>query len=210
MVHAPLPGYAITVLDGLVEGPSRCWDVAGFREELESIRDRPAEVTRLRRFVHLAFSLVLLNLPLWAPIMLVAAPFVQLWETYQAPERVDVVESLWIGAFIAACWAVWILWAFAFRGGIAYWRGGIALRRADGRKASRVQCAFRAFLVWTPIACLQALALTAAWWLPSLPALYFGIWAVGALLLPLYIILAILKPQRLLHDRVAGTYPVPN
>lgn len=210
-IHAPLPGYAMHVLDGLFEGRSRCWDVEGFRQELESVRDQPAEVTRLRRFVHLAVTLVLLNLPLWAPCMLVGVPFAILWETAQAPERArDVGEFVGVGIFVGACWAVWIVWAFAFRGGIAYWRGGITLRRADGRKASRLQCAFRAFLVWTPIVCLQALALTAAWLLPSLPELYFGIWGLGAVLLPLYVVLALLKPQRLLHDRIAGTYPVPS
>jgi hypothetical protein len=210
-VRAPLPGYAMHVLDGLFEGRSRCWDVNGFRQELESVRDRPAEVTRLRRFVHLAVTLVLLNLPFWAPCMLVGVPFAVLWQTAQAPDRaVDVGEFAGVGVFAGACWAVWIVWAFAFRGGIAYWRGGITLRRADGRKASRLQCAFRAFLVWTPIVFLQALALIAAWWLPPLPELYFGIWGLGAVLLPLYVVLALLKPQRLLHDRIAGTYPVPS
>ena len=82
--------------------------------------------------------------------------------------------------------------------------------RYMGRKASRWQCGWRAFLVWAPVAALFSLALTAAFFLPGAPVLYFGLWALGFLLLPLWCVLAILYPARSLHDRLAGTCLVPD
>jgi hypothetical protein len=84
------------------------------------------------------------------------------------------------------------------------------LRRADGRKAARWQCGWRAFLVWAPIAIIIGLALTASHYLPDVPLLYFGLSGLGIILLLLWCVLALLNPSRSLHDRLAGTYLVPD
>jgi hypothetical protein len=96
---------------------------------------------------------------------------------------------------------------------------GLALARCDGRPALRVQCAWRALLVWAPII---GLALAAVWldvwywtagqgdsangWLVVASA---ATWWAGLALLPLYVVLALWCPARSMHDRLARTYVVP-
>jgi hypothetical protein len=115
--------------------------------------------------------------------------------------------------------ALWVGWAFLTRGGLSYWLLGIAPVRRDGRLAGRFQCAWRALLVWVPVAGLLLLS----YWLE---AWYWSLWGTAAapvwalwlstviwwatwLLLGAYIILALRYPTRSLHDRLAGTYLVP-
>ena len=45
---------------------------------------------------------------------------------------------------------------------------------------------------------------------PGWPVLYFAVWGVGVLLLALWAVLALLDPARGPHDRLAGTYLVPD
>src|SRR5207245_2411913 len=56
---------------------------------------------------------------------------------------------------------LWALWAFLLRGGFTYRLAGIALLRSNGRKALRIQCAWRALVVWLPVVAL----LTLSFWL---------------------------------------------
>jgi hypothetical protein len=114
---------------------------------------------------------------------------------------------------------LWVAWAFLTRGGISYRLAGIALVRRDGRPASRLQCAWRAFLVWAPLTALLVLS----FWLEHR---YWGLWEQGdaprrllhlstaiwykaLLLLACYVILALWRPARTLHDRLSGVYLVP-
>ena len=86
---------------------------------------------------------------------------------------------------------------------------GIAVVRADGRKATRRQCALRAALVWFPVAALllgsavvQALA-------PERVYLSAGLWLLGIALLPVYVVVALRFPTQPPQDRVTRTYLVP-
>ncbi len=96
---------------------------------------------------------------------------------------------------------------------------GITLLRANGRKALRIQCAWRAFLVWAPVMALVSLS---AWlhdqwlkaWLAQAPTgwpdlLSWIPWGLALALLPTYLGLAIWRPTRSVQDRLAGTYLVP-
>jgi hypothetical protein len=103
----------------------------------------------------------------------------------------------------------WVAWSFLFRGGFSFWWAGIVLRRADGRNAARWQCGLRALLVWGPVGALFLLALVVAHFVPAMGWLHLGIWALGALLLPAYVVLALWNPERALHDRLVGTYLMP-
>ncbi|HEY7154028.1 MAG TPA: protein kinase [Gemmataceae bacterium] len=115
--------------------------------------------------------------------------------------------------------ALWVVWAFLARGGFSYRMAGIALVRGDGRPASRLQCAWRALLVWTPLTGLLVLSLWlesrywSAWELGDPPrwmlSLASASWYAALLLLAGYAILALWWPARMLHDRLAGTYRVP-
>jgi hypothetical protein len=128
---------------------------------------------------------------------------------------VPAQQTIW-----AAVWpALWVLWAFAARGGFSYRMSGLALVRRSGRPALRIQCAWRALLVWLPVVGLMAAGawLEAAYWsawagggAPDwLLALANAAWWAALALFPLYVFLALLSPQRAWHDVLAGTYLVP-
>jgi hypothetical protein len=129
----------------------------------------------------------------------------------------QTIFSIFIGFFPV----VWILWAFLFRGGITARLMGIAILRGNGKKALRIQCAWRMLLVWLPIVLLLGLS---AWlnayywehWTPDRPHaaiwsdyLSWATWILAVLLLPAYALLALWSPSRSLLDRLAGTYLVP-
>jgi hypothetical protein len=115
---------------------------------------------------------------------------------------------------------LWVLWAFALRGGVSYYLTGIAVVRRDGRPAGRFRCLWRAFLVWMPLGGLLLLsARLGEWywsrwgtgavsaWVLEVSAL-LG-WAVGLALLA-YLILALRYPTRSPLDRLVGTFLVPS
>jgi hypothetical protein len=117
---------------------------------------------------------------------------------------------------------VWILWAFLTRGGLTRQLFGIAITRADGRPALRLQCALRALLVWAPFMGLLWLAIVLdhrywSHWSPGALVdrnawalwLSWSSWWLAAAMLPVYVGLALRNPPRGLHDRLAGTYLVP-
>jgi hypothetical protein len=136
-------------------------------------------------------------------------------------KRTEAISLISLGALLL--WpSAWVLWAFVARGGIAYRLAGIRLVRADGRPAWRLQCLWRAFLVWAPVAGLFVLSWwlderywsawpdparrQALWWLDAVSA---ACWWAAWLTLASYAALALRNPSRSLHDRLAGTYLVP-
>jgi hypothetical protein len=210
-VRAPVPVHAATILDRLLGARAPFESVGALQKELEATRDRPTEVTRLRRALHLALTALLLHVPLMGLTALPLVGFLGLLDLAQTTHPGtradgDIAVYLFTGFNVA----VWVVWAFLTRGGYAYWRGGIVLRRANGRKASRVQCALRALLVWAPVAGLLCLAGSVARVQPGLPWLYFGLWGTAVALLVAYVPLALWSPSRGLHDRLVGTYLVPD
>ena len=210
-VRAPVPGHVTPILERLL-GPRNSYATpAEFRAELEATRDRPTTVSRARRFGHLSLMVFMQNFPFLGLMLMLFVPFMAIRHQFvsqNSPTSLETREDAY-GIFVVFP-LVWIVWAFVFRGGYAYWRGGIVLRRRDGRKATRLQCAFRALLVWVPVAGLLALAVATARLFPELPVVYFGLWGAGALLLPVFAFLAIRSPTRSFHDRIAGTYLVPS
>jgi hypothetical protein len=132
--------------------------------------------------------------------------------------RGDPPAAFWLATLVS--WpALWVVWAFVARGGISYRFAGIALVRGDGQPASRWQCAWRAILVWAP---LTGLLLLSFWleerywaqWQPGssprwLYSLASEVWYAALLLLASYVLLALRRPARTLHDRLSGVYLVP-
>ena len=104
---------------------------------------------------------------------------------------------------------LWVIAAVVFRGGLSMILTGLAVVRADGRKAGRWQCAVRAVVVWLPV----TLLLLASAWLQYVayqhPYLYVALWLLAVALLPVYLVVALRYPDRPPQDRVAGTYLVP-
>jgi hypothetical protein len=126
--------------------------------------------------------------------------------------------AFWLTLLVA--WpALWVIWAFLARGGISYRLAGIALVRGDCRPASRLQCAWRALLVWAPPTTLLVLSfwLEERYWTLWQPdssptwmlSLASAVWYATLLLLACYLIFALWRPARTLHDRLSGVYLVP-
>jgi hypothetical protein len=114
---------------------------------------------------------------------------------------------------------VWVAWAFLARGGLTFPMMGLGLVRGNGKPALRVQCAWRALLVWAPVTgfAIASVWLNAWYWMfwPGDGSDVWMLWASSAAwwaslaLLPLYAALAIWFPRRSWHDWLAGTYLVP-
>jgi hypothetical protein len=135
----------------------------------------------------------------------------------------EVAESVWLVGLICVVPLplIWVLCAFLLRGGITLRLAGIALVRANGGKAFRMQCAWRALLVWIPVVALLALSgwFDGVWlgaWLEQNMERYgqahllsWVCWGCAVSLLPFYVGLALWLPGRSVHDRLAGTYLVP-
>jgi hypothetical protein len=125
----------------------------------------------------------------------------------------------WMSVALLTWPALWVLWAFAARGGISYLIAGLALVRRDGRPAARWQCAWRALVVWLPVTALFIMSLWLnAWywmaWQPDDPRWWMLVlsrlgWWGGFGLLATFIVLALRSPGRAPNDRVAGTFVVP-
>src|SRR5262249_15951247 len=131
----------------------------------------------------------------------------------------DVVRRILVRVMVVFP-LLWVVSAFIFRGGIILRLMGMVLLRANGQRALRVQCAWRAFVTWLPPTALLLLAVWLdiscwkAWAATDHPGKWLeaGAWAswFGALLLlPLYFLVALRYPARGPHDRLAGTYLLP-
>jgi len=107
-------------------------------------------------------------------------------------------------------WPVlWAAGAFLLRGGFSYFILGIGIVDRDGRRATRKRCALRALLVWSPI----ALLLCSSVWLqmhhPQWVLAHSLMWFAAFLALPSYLALALVVPDRAVHDRILGCRLVP-
>jgi hypothetical protein len=120
------------------------------------------------------------------------------------------VPALLVANCLPACS---VLWALARRG--RYWSPPWCLRKIflvrsrDGRKPSRLQAAGRAILVWAPVSALFSLSAVVGTSFPILTPLAVLSWFLVIPLLIVYAVLAMCLPNQSLHDRLAGTYLVP-
>lgn len=203
LVQQPLPLHASTMLARLraVDRPSDpaanaagCYSrVEEFQADLAATRDRPTHVSRWGRALHLLVQ---------AGLLLLGA----------------VIACLLRGPLGWIVLGAAILWASAARGGPSFAVCGIALVRRDGRRASRWRAAWRALLTWAQGGLLLLLFVN-VWLTFVVPRLDAGPKAsnnyqeygfcvfLGVLLV--YTILVVWLPRRTLHDRLAGTYLVP-
>ncbi len=122
------------------------------------------------------------------------------------PEEGEVVRAL---AVVVAPPLLCVLWALLTRGGLTFRLAGLSLRRGNGRRAGRLQCAWRALLFWAPVTGLLALSVWVQAEYPARAVLAFALWCAALGVLIGYALLALWSPGRGPHDRLAGTYLVP-
>ena len=129
-------------------------------------------------------------------------------------------EGVFIALAIALPWPILaVLWAGLFRGGLTHYLMGLALVRRDGRFAGILRCAWRALLVWTPVAACfigSTVLLLHYWgsWTPQgspfwMLLLSTGLWYLGTLLLFAWFAIGVCWPRRGPQDVLSGTYLVP-
>ena len=96
-----------------------------------------------------------------------------------------------------------IICGFLFRGGALLYLFGIAVQTMDGSRASRLRCLLRAVVAWSPLL-LPYLAIVAGHESIGTELLWilFPLAVLGA-------IYTIIRPERGIQDRIAGTYLVP-
>jgi hypothetical protein len=151
----------------------------------------------------------------------------QFAEHLAQPDHSETAELgvQWVSTLLAPililAWPIaWVLWAFLTRGGLNLHLMGLYLVGWNGQPAARWRCALRALLLWTPLAALLLLSafLEATYWQrwmvgtaePWMLGTSSGCWWLGLALLLSYGVLALWFPARGLHDRLSGTYIVPN
>jgi hypothetical protein len=199
-VRRPLPLHAAAVLAELFGTPSTTASLDGFRRRLTAVLDRPARVTRVARALHLLVQGVLLLVALGVDVV-----------------TENLLHLHWVGPPLAplVLIGVSLAWAFLLRGGPSFPMAGLALVRADGRRAARWQAAWRSVLVWAQWVVPVTTFTFLHWWhggrlANQSPIQFQGDEAQQFLAaFALWIILAVWLPRRPLHDRLAGTYLVP-
>jgi hypothetical protein len=128
---------------------------------------------------------------------------------------------IWIAEFLLGWLVFRAFWAFMWRGGVTLRMAGVTLLRANGLNVRRLQCSFRAFLVWAPVVALLLMWACLALWRYSHWAigatddlrwagwLSWLCWGLGLALLPAYIGMALRSPSRTILDRLSGSYAMP-
>jgi hypothetical protein len=107
-------------------------------------------------------------------------------------------------------WPVlWAAGAFLFRGGLSNPLTGVLLVRAAGDRPRRRLCAARALLVWLPVALLLCASVMVRAHAPEAITAYRSLWWAAIVLLPGYLVAALIDPERGPHDRLLGTWLVP-
>jgi uncharacterized RDD family membrane protein YckC len=203
-VQAPVPEHAGVILRRLWDGPDTYDAVAELQSDLTATHDRPAEVNRMLRAVHLVILALALVIPL---ILLFGVTLVTLTES--PPSGLDVGFVGFFVGFLGFFPALWVGWALLFRGGFTLPMMGLTLVRWDGKRAKRAQCAGRAFVVWMPLILLLLLAQAVRDVSDQAIIVPLAIWSLALAYLVGCLILALWFPTRSLHDWLAGTYLVP-
>ena len=86
---------------------------------------------------------------------------------------------------------------------------GLDLVRNNGRPAAWWQAALRTLLAWLPVVLLLGGAVLLQHDHPSWLVWPWVLWWLAVLLLGVYVIAALLWPERLAHDRLLGVQLLP-
>jgi len=101
------------------------------------------------------------------------------------------------------------LWKVLFRGGWSAWIAGIRYVDISGKSASFFRHLVRSIALHSPLFVFAFSIVTTDLWFPQylwVSNMLFGLGGVTAIIIS---IVVMLRPRGCLHDRIAGTYPVP-
>jgi hypothetical protein len=206
-VKAPVPEHAKVVLQRLACGPNAYQSVGQLKADLGASHDRLAEVTRRVR----AAKLLLLGLGL-VPLLVVLLAITAFMAAKESPWR--PADHLF-GVRILVLYFVFLLqisWVLMTRGGLTLPMMGLTLVRSDGSRASAWRCAWRGCVMWLPLYVLLTVPIIVSIVMEESSAgiIAWGMaWVLVAVYLVGSVIVALLFPNRSLHDWLAGTYLVP-
>ncbi|HMO35196.1 MAG TPA: RDD family protein, partial [Gemmatales bacterium] len=119
------------------------------------------------------------------------------------------------GLTIGIWLTIWIVWSMIFRGGISLKLMGIDLQNRRGELAERWRCGWRTFLIWSPF---LGLILASVWiqeYSKNLDAdsrskwFYWVPWWLALIYLAGVGVIALIRPTRGIHDKLAGVYLLP-
>jgi hypothetical protein len=209
-VRAPLPLHASRMLARLMGAGEGYGSAEEFRRALAETEEWPARVGRSRRTFHLLIQAGLLLAALFLAIlgMIVADSIINHFRG--TPGRgVDGTGFL----ALSLVPVLNIVWACLARGGPSFGLCGVALVRADGRRAAHWQATLRSFLVWVQGSAVVFGSAVAWSFLGRYLDLLRGgsdyVLLVSPACLAVYAGLTAWLPRRPLHDRIARTYLVP-
>jgi hypothetical protein len=184
-----------------------CYTKPGeLRDDLAATRDLPAEVTPLRRALHL----LVLAFVLYVGCGGFLVPFAVGCLGWAAPPPAESARAALLALLVGTNLlpALFVLVALLEQG----WTltaAGMKLVGVTGTRPSGLRCAWRVLLVWAPVCALLSLSLCVGYASPRLTVLSFGLWCLAILALLGQIVLAICLPRRSLHDYLAGTCLMP-
>ena len=121
--------------------------------------------------------------------------------TAQRPKRVFL---LGLATLLAS-----VFWRTIFRGGWSAWIAGIRYVDSNGRSAGFLRHLVRSTVLHFPLLIIATLIITTDLWFPQylwVSNILFGLMIITVIII---LILVMLRPTGGLHDRIAGTYPVP-
>jgi hypothetical protein len=227
-VRAPLPLHATQLVNRLVlRRPSpdqRPYEtLEELHADLAAIHEDATELTRVERAKHLFVHSVCVFFGVMALTMFGTTAI-----TWAVPRLGLRYEELGLVAVGVSALSLFFLPAFLFRGGLSYARSGIAIVRANGRRASRLHCLGRAVVAWSlalffVAATVVAFSLVApnlgyseyatddlsdfVW--TNLPLNTHLVFLLTTPLLGIYGLLLLIFPTRTPHDFIVRTYLVP-
>lgn len=121
-----------------------------------------------------------------------------------------------LAAITIGLWlALWVVWSMVTRGGLSLKLMGIELQNRRGKPAEPWRCGLRSLLIWAPffgliLASVWIQDMTKNWGPEGRPMwLYWIPWWLALIYLAGIGVVALLRPQRGLQDRMAGIYLVP-
>jgi uncharacterized RDD family membrane protein YckC len=219
---AGLPHYASEILVRLlVAGPAPYERLRDLQADLAAVRDRPTRLPRARRLAQVALQGVI-----FVTAAVLATGMGELIDRalrdrpYGPAGSADAGLSLralvWLPCYVIP--AAGLTWAALMRGGPTFFICGVALVRADGRRAAWWQALLRSFLAWVEGAVALVLIPYGAYFVlalfadstsvkqESVETVLLYVWLGWVLL---FTTVAVWLPRRPLIDRIVGTYLVP-